>query len=267
MSKTKKIISITFLSIIVIGYFTICIYLSIKAMLPKEDRQTVVTKEALEYLNERYNEEFEVINFIAPSFNYASYKITAVRKGDPVDVEHSVTIHGWVSKKKKLFKKNKVTFYDNYAAVKLIPDLKKKVSDLVLQDYPECKIHIKFYKEWIQENTDEYASAEEFLEKDEYWKPTMSISIFVLDEKFDEKKRMKKFIKKIFTQMADENFRGSAALYFYNNYYYEKISDSIIYDSPWATEFNNFTKCGKDYVYSRCILKQNEKLEINFVDK
>lgn len=266
MSKTKKIISITFLSIIVIGYFTICIYLSIKTMLPKEDRQTVVTKEALEYLNERYNEEFEVINFIAPSFNYASYKITAVRKGDPVDVEHSVTIHGWVSKKKKLFKKNKVIFYDDYAAIKLIPDLKKKVSDLVLQDYPECKIHISFYKEWIQENVNEYVSVEEFLEKDTYWKPTMTISIYVLDEKINEKKRLKKYCKKIFSQMANEHLQGDASIYFYSTYYYEKINDSPKYSNTFITEFTS-KKIGKDFVYSWCILKEEEELEMYFEDK
>lgn len=109
MHKVVKIIFITFLSLSAIA-FLISIYLGIKAILPEEDRQTVVTREVLEYLNERYNEEFEIINFIPPSFNYASYIITAVRKGDPKDVEHWVTIHGWVSKKRKYLRKRKLFF-------------------------------------------------------------------------------------------------------------------------------------------------------------
>lgn len=265
MRKAKKYLPTIFLIIFVTTFITTGFYLGIKAMLPEEDRQTVVTKEVLEYLNERYGEEFEVINFIPPSFNYASYIITAVRKGDPKDVEHSVTIHGWVSKKKKLFKKNKITFYDNYAAIKVIPELKELVSDLVLQDYPECKIHITFHKEWIQENINLYSSVDEFLKKDTYWKQSMSISIFTLDEKFNEKKRMKKYCKKIFEQMADKNFQGSSSLYFYNEKYYYKIDDSLTYSNTTDMTFLSAT-CGRDFIYSRCDFKQNGKFNIDFRD-
>ena len=268
MHKVVKIIFITFLSITAIA-FLISIYLGIKAILPEEDRQTVVTREVLEYLNERYNEEFEVINFIPPSFNYASYIITAVRKGDPKDVEHSVTIHGWVSKEKKLFKKNKVTFYDNYPAIKLIPELKKQVSNIVLQDYPECKIHIKFYKEWIQENINEYDSAEEFLEKDEYWKRSMSIDIFTYNKNIDDKKNLKIYSEKLFKKLANENFRATAEIYFYNDInIYNNINDTIpISNLSWVDALTNTRpECGKDFVYSHAILEESEKLVVEFRD-
>ncbi|MBO4998779.1 MAG: hypothetical protein J6D02_12355 [Lachnospira sp.] len=267
MHKVVKIIFITFLSLSAIA-FLISIYLGIKAILPEEDRQTVVTREVLEYLNERYNEEFEIINFIPPSFNYASYIITAVRKGDPKDVEHWVTIHGWVSKEKKLFKKNKVTFYDNYMAVKFIPDLKKRVTNLVLEDYSECKIHLKFDKEWIQKNANIYASVEEFLEKDEYWKNSMEIKIFVYTKNLENKKMLKDYSKKIFEKLVDNQFKGSARCLFIKNYdTYTDLEDTFhIYD--WMTDTSKgLGECGEDYVYSDCILKNNQKLNINFDDK
>lgn len=191
MSKVKKILLITFLSIIGIAFLISAYYLATYELPAPVDKRAIAKEKALNYLKERYGEEFEIVNFIDPEAYHNFYNITALRRGDPNDIEHEVTLHGWVTKgEKKLFKKekDKITFYDNYAAIKVIPELKEIISRLVLEDYPECKIHISFHKEWIQENINLYNSADDFLKKDTYWKQSMSIAIFTIDEKINSKK-------------------------------------------------------------------------------
>lgn len=153
-------------------------------------------------------------------------------------------------------------------AVKFIPELKIMVSNLVLEDYPECKIHLKFDKEWIQKNGEVYNSAQEFLEKDRYWKKSMKIKIFVFADDFENKKFLKNYSKKIFEKLIENQFQGSARCLFIKNYdSYIDIEEAFhIYD--WMTDTSKgLGKCGKDYVYSDCILKDNKNLDINFDDK
>ena len=270
MHKVIKIIFITFLSIIGIAFLISAYYLATYELPAPVDTRAIAKEKALNYLKERYGEDFEIVNFIDPEPYHNFYNITALRIGDPNDIEHEVTLHGWVTKgEKKLFKKgkDKITFYDNYAAIKVIPELKEKISELVLEDYPECKIHISFHKEWIQNNVDLYSSAKEFLEKDTYWKHSMSIAIFTLDEKIDEKRRLKKYSKKIFKQLVEENFLGNASIHFYkDNNNYDKINTSLIHQNPRDLSYMSEI-CGEDLVYSRCNLRKAEDLKFDFRDK
>ena len=265
MGKVIKIILITFLPIVAIIFLIGAYYLATYEVPAPVDTSAIVKEKALTYLKERYSEEFEITNFINPEPYHNFYNITALRKGDPNDIEHEVTLHGWVTEGEEK-EDDKITFYDNYAAIKVIPELKEQISELVLEDYPECKIHISFHKEWMQENINLYNSVDDFLKNDTYWKESMSISIFTLDDKFNEKKRMKKYCKKIFKQLADKGFQGSASLYFYNEKYYKEISDSIIRHYSWDTTFMSAT-CGEDFVYSRCDFKEDRKFDIDFRDK
>lgn len=270
MGKAIKIILTTLLSIIVIAFLIAAYYLATYKIPAPVDTRAIVKEKALKYLKDRYGEEFEIVNFIDPEPYHNFYNITALRRGNPNDIEHEVTLHGRVTKgEKKLFKKekDKITFYDNYAAIKVIPELKKQISKLVLEDYSECKIHISFHKEWIQENINLYNSAEEFLKKDTYWKHSMTITIFTLDEKINEKKRLKNYSKKIFKQLVDKNFLGSASIHFYkDNYNYDKINTSLIHQNSRDLSYMSEI-CGEDFVYSRCNLIKTENLKFDFRDK
>ena len=103
MGKIIKIILITLLSIITITFLIGAYYLATYKVPAPVDTQTMVKEKALKYLKERYNEEFEIVNFINPEPYHNFYNITALRKGDPNDIEHEVTLHGWVTKGEKNF--------------------------------------------------------------------------------------------------------------------------------------------------------------------
>ena len=268
MGKVKKFILITFLSIIAIAFLISAYYLATYELPAPVDTRAVVTEKALNYLNERYGEDFEIVNFIDPEPYHNFYNIIAFPKGKPKEEEQKIIVHGWVTKTRKSSQKEKIDFYDNYTVAKLIPQIKNKISNIVLTDYPECKIHITFHKEWIQKNTNIYTSVEEFLAEDDYWKPSMSATIFTLNKTIDDKDKLKKYSKTLFNRLIEENFSGSVELCFYSNInIYKKLDTSLGQYGEWRYEDTDWGTCGKDFVYSWCSLKNEEQLKIHFEDK
>lgn len=132
------------------------VVLTVKLQLPRRivlwhPTESDVRKDVSSYLEERYEEKFVITNVIFPSFNYASYIITAYPEGKPQKSDYKVTIHGWV-------KKGLINYYDDYPLIKLIPELKKYISDVVGEYFPENKVYVDFYKEWIRKNIDDNLS-------------------------------------------------------------------------------------------------------------
>lgn len=135
--------------------------LTVKLQLPRRialwhPTEAVIRKDVGRYLEERYEEKFVITNVIFPGFNYASYIITAYPEGKPRKSDYKVTVHGWE-------KKGLINYYDNYPVVKLIPELKEYISDVVGEFFPENKVYVDFYKEWIRENIDKDFTLDDFL--------------------------------------------------------------------------------------------------------
>ena len=267
MGKVKKFILITFLTIIAITFLISAYYLATYKIPAPVDTRAIVKEKALKYLNERYGEEFEIVNLIDPEPYHNFYNIIAFPKGKPKEEEQKIIVHGWVTKTRKSSQKEKIDFYDNYTVAKLIPQIKNKISNIVLADYPECKIHITFHKEWIQKNTKKYSSVEEFLTQDNYWKSSMSIDIFTYNKNIENKKLLERYCNDLFEKLSNKNFDGSAEIYFYNNIsIYKKIDDSLGIYGTWMYEFTDWGERGKDFIYSRCDFNIDGKTNIDFRD-
>ncbi|MBO4998778.1 MAG: hypothetical protein J6D02_12350 [Lachnospira sp.] len=267
MHKVIKIIFITFLSIIGIAFLISAYYLATYELPTPVDKWAIVKEKALNYLNERYGEDFEIVNFIEPEPYHNFYNITALRIGDPNDIEHEVTLHGWVTKgEKKLFKKgkDKITFYDNYAAVKIIPELKNHVANILKTECHDCKIYISFYREWIKQNTKIYSSVVDFIQRDDFWKKCMDIQIITFNTNIENKSKLEKISYKCAKKIFENNFTDTATIYYISNpNIYAGLSDSLeIYD--WTTDPSHKTSkygnWGKDYVYVDCYIKDNKLL-------
>lgn len=59
----------------------------------------------------------------------------------------------------------------------MIPELKKQISNLIPEDYTECKIHITFHKDWIQNNVDLYSSTSDSLAYRNPWDTTFMSAV------------------------------------------------------------------------------------------
>lgn len=157
MKITKKI-AIVFIAFAALG---LLIFATIKLQIPRRIKlwhpsEETIRKDVTEYLEERYQEEFVITNILFPSFNYASYIITAYPIGAPQQVEYKITIHGWENK-------GLINYYDNYPIVRLIPELREYTSNVVGKYFPENKVYVDFYVEWIRGNIDKDLSFDEFI--------------------------------------------------------------------------------------------------------
>lgn len=59
--------------------------------------------------------------------------------------------------------KRLINYYDNYPVIRLIPELKEYISDVVGEYFPENKVYVDFYNEWIRENEDKDMTLDDFL--------------------------------------------------------------------------------------------------------
>lgn len=136
--------------------------LAFKMQLPRRialwnPSEETIRQDVSAYLEERYDEKFVITNILFPNFNYASYIITAYPEGKPEKSDYKITIHGWKNK-------GLIDYYDNYPVVKLIPELREYISDVVGEYFPENKVYVQSIdQEWIRENIDENYSLERFL--------------------------------------------------------------------------------------------------------
>ena len=160
--RKKNYLRITLIAVTMfIVLISVVTVLAIKLQLPRRialwnPSEETIRQDVSAYLEERYDEKFVITNIIFPNFNYASYIITAYPEGKPQKSDYKVTIHGWENK-------GLIDYYDNYPVVKLIPELREYISDVVGEYFPENKVYVDFYNEWIRENVDKNMTLEDFL--------------------------------------------------------------------------------------------------------
>ena len=160
--RKKKYMRIILISIaMLIVLLSVSVVLAFKMQLPRRivlwsPSEETIRQDVSAYLEDRYDEKFVITNIIFPNFNYASYIITAYPEGKPQKSDYKVTIHGWENK-------GLIDYYDNYPVVKLIPELREYISDVVGEYFPENKVYVDFYNEWIRENVDKNMTLEDFL--------------------------------------------------------------------------------------------------------
>ena len=226
-----------YLRIIIISVM-ILIVLLFKMQLPRRitlwnPTEETIRQDVSAYLEERYDEKFVITNIIFPNFNYASYIITAYPEGKPQKSDYKITIHGWENK-------GLIDYYDNYPVVKLIPELREYISDVVGDYFPENKVYVEsFHQEWIRGNIDKNITLDEFLNDIEgEWHSAGWFDICIPHEGQNDKALLEK-INKMASFLTEKKLSG----FFFvdvmcNNY--DDLSDY----------YDDFTlgKYGKDFV-------------------
>ena len=191
--------------------------LAIKLQLPRRialwnPSEETIRQDVSAYLEERYDEKFVITNIIFPNFNYASYIITAYPEGKPEKSDYKITIHGWENK-------GLIDYYDNYPVVKLIPELREYISDVVGEYFPENKVYVDFYNEWIRGNIDKDMTLDDYLnDVDGEWHSSPWCHICIPHGNLDDKDILIK-LNKMIDIMANKNISGSYFIeVLYNNY-------------------------------------------------
>ena len=227
--RKKKYMRIILISIaMLIVLLSVSVVLAFKMQLPRRialwsPSEETIRQDVSAYLEDRYDEKFVITNIIFPNFNYASYIITAYPEGKPQKSDYKVTIHGWENK-------GLIDYYDNYPVVKLIPELREYISDVVGEYFPENKVYVQSIdQEWIRGNIDKNITLDEFLNDIEgEWHSAGWFDICIPHEGQDDNVIMNK-VNEMNKYMAEKKISG--LFYFivmYNGYdnlpeYYDDI--------------------------------------------
>ena len=104
-----------------------------------------VQQEALEYMQERYNEEFIVMynRGMGGAYNYVQLYAYPVTHRDEM---HKIEIQGYYNKWGKL------DFYDDYVVVRLTEEYEAYVGEIINIYYKDYKFFVEFHGEWITNN-------------------------------------------------------------------------------------------------------------------
>lgn len=147
-SDIKKKIS-KILQIIVVGLGMVIVayiyFIIIRWIVYKHYTDDEYKIQILEYLNERYGEDF-VIDKIEHNM-YQPYAVNAIGHAvSDLDKEFCFQIQGYSDKW------GNITYYDTYVMYKIKDDYEKYMSDIARKYFDEFDLHMTFYSEWITVN-------------------------------------------------------------------------------------------------------------------
>ncbi len=171
--------------------------------------------EALEYLEERYGEEFEILTYRGMSYAYDYVKMTAHPKTDP-DKKHEFIIQG------KKGKWGKLEYVDTYAMVKLTEDYEKHLDEVICKYYKEYKFFVKFRSEWLPDNlpaTIKFEDLENLKANEDY--PLPDIRLFIAPGENREFEYLEEFVR----ELSEQGFKCHGNMAYYEE---QDIYDGLI---------------------------------------
>lgn len=251
--KRKVIIGAVIVTLILVTLFVVLqVPRRVRLLFPTEK---TIEQDVKKYLKKRYKQDFHVTNIIPPSYEYASYIITVYPYGKPMDEEHKATVQGWE-------KDGLIVYYDDYAVVKLIPEVKKYIANIVKEQFPENKIHIYFSKEWYENNVDPNITLKELLKNNSgEWMSGIDIQILVYKKDLGKKQFLVE-AEKLVEKLVGQNIIGALRIYLMYNY---NIYDSL---PEGLTRNVNIGTRGKEYIYVWTYICQDKKIsELELEDK
>ena len=125
-------------------------------------------------------------------------------------------------------KRGLIDYYDNYPVIKLIPELKEYISDVVGEYFPENKVYVQcFDQEWIRGNIDEDITLNGFLNDIEgEWHSAGWYHICIPYDESDDEVLLDK-VNKMATYIAEKKLSG---FFFIDVIYNDFYSLSTYYD-------------------------------------
>ena len=241
--RKKKYFRIILISIIVlIALLSAVTVLAFKMQLPRRialwnPSEETIRQDVSAYLEERYDEKFVITNIIFPNFNYASYIITAYPDGKPQKSDYKITIHGWVNK-------GLIDYYDNYPVVKIKPELKEYISNIVDKFFVDNRVYVQnFHQEWIRKNMDKNYSFDMFLNDIEgEWHSAGWYHICIPYKDQNDKELLRR-INEMMECIAESNLSG----FFYVDIIYKNYE--LLSDDYAHLELGEYERDFVDYDY------------------
>ena len=134
-----------------------------------------VKQDTLNYLEERYGEEFEIESVRGMSYAYDYINMYAYPKGLQ-DEAHKFKIQG------RFNKEGNLEYCDSYVMVKLTDDYEAYIDPIIGEYFEEYKFYIEFDSEWLTSNLPADSKLENLWQlhaNEDYPLPTIYIYIYI----------------------------------------------------------------------------------------
>ncbi|MCI8509983.1 MAG: hypothetical protein HFJ06_15735 [Lachnospiraceae bacterium] len=194
----------------------------------KEDSRK---EEVLAYLEERYEEEFEIASYRGRGYAYDYVHMYAYPKGHE-DEAHKFEIQGRINEE------GKMEYVDNYVMIRLTDEYASYVDEIIDEYFDDYKFYLEFSSEWMTNELPADTKVEDLLElraNVDYPLPYLDI--------FMKSSQMKEFtddnVMDMCKKLAKWGYRGSIYITCYDDdMYYEKRNNENKMDRLQGEEFH-----------------------------
>ena len=179
-----------------------------------------VKQDTLNYLEERYGEEFEIESVRGMSYAYDYINMYAYPKGLQ-DEAHKFKIQG------RFNKEGNLEYCDSYVMVKLTDDYEAYVDEIIDEYFDDYKFYLEFDSEWITSNLPPDTTVEDLFQlRANVDYPLPDLAIFMQSsqkENFTDEN-----IMAMCRKFAKWGYRGTIHIICYddNRYYEEKNNEN-----------------------------------------
>ena len=162
-----------------------------------------VKQDTLNYLEERYGEEFEIESVRGMSYAYDYINMYAYPKGLQ-DEAHKFKIQG------RFNKEGNLEYCDSYVMVKLTDDYEAYIDPIIGEYFDEYKFYIEFDSEWLTSNLPADSKLEDLWQlhaNEDYPLPLLYISLAPNQE------RNNCIVRQLCTALRDAGLRGRVKIW------------------------------------------------------
>ena len=194
----------------------------------------------MEYLEERYGEEFEILTYRGMGYAYDYVNMTAHPKANP-DKKHEFIIQG------KKGKWGKLEYVDTYAMVKLTKDYEKHLDEVICKYYKEYKFYVEFYSEWLPDNLPpdiKFEDLKDLKANEDY--PLPYLRLFIAPGENCKFEYLEEFVR----ELSEQGFKCDGSVAYYED---QNVFDDLIGD--WDSDVD--TLSGDDDVRGFLIYGKN----------
>lgn len=175
-----------------------------------------VQQDIMNYLEDRYGEEFVMESYMGRGYSFNNYVQMYVYPKGKEDELYKFKVQGYFDKK------GKMNYYDGYVMVKLRDDYENGVRKIIDEHFKDYKFYLDFYSEWITNNLPPDTQL------DDLWNYSANVDyplprLCIMLKKSQESNFNKERIKKMGHELGEWGFRGEIWVYLYfDDTYYDK---------------------------------------------
>ena len=176
-SKNKKVRNLFILLVMVLGALFLFVLTNVVKFgivlhnKAKYRDSEFVQQDIMNYLEDRYGEEFVMESYTGRGYSYNNYvQMYAYPKGRE-ESRYKFQVQGYYNKK------GEMEYFDTYVYQKLKEEYEERLDPYIAEYFDEYKYYLEYNVEWVNSNLPADITLDEMLEEGGYYRPRLYIYI------------------------------------------------------------------------------------------